>query len=50
MLCQCIFNDGGSFVEKYTFVHVLGQLINYLIRGRMMLYSVVVVLFHRSRW
>ena len=25
MLCQCIFNDGGSFVEKYTCVHVFGQ-------------------------
>ena len=28
MLCQCIFNDGGSFVEKYTCVHVFGQLNN----------------------
>ena len=25
MLCQCIFNDGGSFVEKYTCVYVFGQ-------------------------
>ena len=50
MLCQCIFNDGGFFVEKYTCVHVFGVLINSLISGRMMLYSVGVMLFHKSRW
>ena len=33
------FNDGGSFVEKYTCVHVFGQLINSLISGRMIIYS-----------
>ena len=50
MLCQCIFNDGGTFVEKYTYVHMFGQLVNSLISGLVMLFSVGVVLFHKSRW
>ena len=31
MLCQCIFNDGGSFVEKYTCVHVFGLAVTALL-------------------
>ena len=36
-------------MEKYTCVHVFGELINYLISGRMMLYSVDVMLFLDGR-
>ena len=48
MLFHCIFNDGVSFVEKYTYFPMC-QLVNSLISGLILLCSDEVVLFQKSR-
>ena len=50
ILCQCIFNDGGFFVESTRVSTCLVSQFSYLISGRMMSCSVGVMLLQMSRW